>query len=207
MSNDSFYSHDELLKIGFHFIGKHVLVSRKASIYSPETIEIGNNVRIDDFCILSGKIKIGNYIHIAAYSALYGGKDGIFIDDFANLSSRVSVYSISDDYSGLTMTNPMVPDQYKNLQSASVYIGRHVIIASTSVVLPGVHLADGSAFGAFSLIDHNSDPFSINVGIPFQKIKERSRYLLELEENFSLSSEYFSENHAKREENTYIYER
>lgn len=34
---------------------------------------IGSNVRIDDFCILSGRLEFGSYVHIAAYSALYGG--------------------------------------------------------------------------------------------------------------------------------------
>ena len=133
---------------------------------------------------MSGKIKLSNYIHIAAYSALYGGDKGITVSDFANISSRVSIYSISDDYSGETMTNPMIPDVYKNVESAPVTIDRHVIIGSTCVVLPGVHLYEGSAFGAFSLIDHDSEPFSINVGIPFHKLKDRSRDLLEQEKRF-----------------------
>ena len=45
----SFLSKDELTKIGFKKIGKNVFLSRKASIYGPENMEIGNNVRIDDF--------------------------------------------------------------------------------------------------------------------------------------------------------------
>lgn len=55
-----------------------------------------------------GIIKIGNYVHIAAYTALDGGKEEISISDFVNLSSRISVYSISNDYTGETMINPMV---------------------------------------------------------------------------------------------------
>lgn len=178
---NSFYTEKELKEIGFATLGKNVLISRKASIYSAEQIKIGNHVRVDDFCILSGKIEIGDYVHVAAYSALYGGRDGIFIADFANLSSRISVYSVSDDYSGATMTNPMVPDSCKSLQSAPVYIGRHVIIGSTSVVLPGVELAEGSSFGCFSMINHSSEPWSINAGIPYKKIKDRRRDLLEIE--------------------------
>lgn len=184
---NSFYSDEELKEIGFNTIGANVLISRKCSIYGAHNMNIGNNVRIDDFCILSGRIQIGNNIHIAAYSALYGGKDGIKIDDFANLSSRVSVYSVSDDYSGETMTNPTIPEKYKKVQSAPVHIGRHSIIGSTSVVLPKVVIAEGSSFGSFSFINHNSEPWSINVGIPFKKIKDRSKNLLELEK------EYFKE--------------
>ena len=85
----SFLSREKLMEIGFKSIGENVLLSRKASIYGPENIEIGNNVRIDDFCILSGKIKLGSYIHIAAYSALFGGEEGITMEDFTGLSSKV----------------------------------------------------------------------------------------------------------------------
>lgn len=109
---NSFFNPCELKELGLASFGENVLISRKASIYGAEQISIGNNVRIDDFCILSGKLSVGNYIHIAAYTALYGGNKGIFIHDFANLSSRISVYSISDDNSGETMTNPMIPDKF-----------------------------------------------------------------------------------------------
>ena len=178
---NSFYTENELNEMGFKSLGSGVKISRKASIYGSESISIGNNVRIDDFCILSGKISIGRNVNIAAYTALYGGIDGIFIEDFANLSSRISVYSVSDDYSGMSMTNPTIPEKYKLVKSAPVYIGKHVIIGSTSVVLPGVEIAEGSSFGSFSFINHDSMPWSMNVGIPFKKIKDRSKKALELE--------------------------
>ena len=166
----SFYTEEELKGLGFRHIGNGVCISRKASIYGAQNISLGDHVRIDDFCI---------------YTALYGGSDGIFIEDFANLSSRICVYSVSDDYSGQTMTNPMVPDEYKAVESAPVHIRRHVIVGSTSVILPGVDLKEGSAFGSFSFINHDPEPWSMNAGIPAHKIKERSRNLLELEKQFT----------------------
>lgn len=180
----SFYSEQELKKLGLKSYGRNVKISRHACFYGAANISIGNNIRIDDFCILSGKITLGSNIHIAAYTALYGGEDGIVIEDFANLSSRISVYSISDDYSGETMTNPTIPDEYKNITSAPVYIGKHVIVGSTSVILPGVNIAEGSSFGSFSFINHDSEPWSINAGIPFMKLKDRSKNLLELEKKY-----------------------
>lgn len=180
----SFYSEEELGRLGLAAFGKNVLISRKASIYGAGKISIGSNVRIDDFCILSGRIELGNHIHVAAYSALYGGEAGVFVGDFANISSRVCVYSVSDDYSGNAMTNPTVPGEYKDVDSRPVHIESNVIIGSTSVVLPGVHLAQGSAFGSFSLIKRDSEPWSINAGIPAKKIKDRSRKLLDLEAEY-----------------------
>ena len=49
--------------------------------------------------------------------------------------------------------------------------------------MPGTKLEEGSAFGAFSFIDHNPEPWSINVGIPFHKMKDREKKILELEKN------------------------
>ena len=78
----SFYSPEELKEIDFKSVGENVLISRKVSIYSPQKISIGNNVRIDDFCILSGNITLGNYCRIAAYCALYGSH-GIIMEDYS----------------------------------------------------------------------------------------------------------------------------
>ena len=181
---DSFYSEEENKKLGFQMIGKNVKISRKACIYGAENIVIGNNVRIDDFCILSGKIKVGDYIHIAAYSALYAGDAGIIIQDFTNISSKVVIYAVSDDYSGEYMTNPLIPEKYKNTIKKEVFIEENVIIGSGCTILPGVTLKEGSSFGSMSLVKNNSEPWSVNVGIPAQKIKDRKKQLLDLEKRF-----------------------
>lgn len=133
---------------------------------------------------MSGKITLGSYIHVAAYSALYGGDQGIFIEDFANISSRVSIYSISDDYSGETMTNPMVPEKYKHVTSEPVRIEKHSLIGSGSIVMPGVTIREGSSFGAFSFIKNDSNKWSINAGIPSKELKKRSRQALVLEQKW-----------------------
>lgn len=181
---NSFYATHELNEMNFKSLGENVLISRNASIYSPNKISIGNNVRVDDFCILSGNITLHNFIHIAAYSALYGGLSGITIHDYSNISSKNSIYALSDDYSGETMTNPMVPEKYKMVFNKKVVIERHVIIGSGCVILPGSTLKEGSAFGAMTLINKSSEPWSINVGIPFRKINDRSRNLLMFEKEF-----------------------
>lgn len=105
-----FYTKEELKIIGFKSIGDNVLISKKTSIYQPQNIIIGSNVRIDDFVILSpaSEMIIGNYVHIACYSSIIG-KGKIIINNFVGISGKVSIYSSSDDYTGLAMTNPMVP--------------------------------------------------------------------------------------------------
>ena len=97
----SFYSEEELSEFGFKSYGENVKISRYARIYSPHSICIGDNVRIDDFCILSGDITLGSNIHISAYVALYG-TNGIILKDYSGISPKSVVYSAMDDFSGST---------------------------------------------------------------------------------------------------------
>lgn len=181
----TFFEPEELKDLGIKQFGKNVLISRNAILYSPSTLIIGDNVRIDDFCILSGKITLGNYIHIAQFCGLYGGDSGIVMEDYTSLSSKCSIYAVSDDYSGESMTNPMIPMEYKpGSIDEKVVIGKYVAIGATSVVLPGVHLAEGSSFTAMSLCVRDSIEWTVNAGVPARRVKERSKKLLELEEEF-----------------------
>lgn len=176
---NSFLSENELKKIGFKKIGKNVLVSRNASIYGAENISLGNNIRIDDFCILSGTIDVGDYVHISAYTGLFAGDAGIIISDYATISSRNCIYAISDDYSGEFMTNPMIPEKYRNVRSERVIIEKYVIIGSGCTVLPGVCLREGTSVGAMSLVKTNTEAWGQYIGIPARRYADRSKKILD----------------------------
>lgn len=179
----SFYSEDELKDLGLKSYGSNVLISRNAVLYNPELLEIGHDVRIDDFTTISGKVSLGSYIHIAQFCGLYGGDEGIFMEDFTGLSSRVVIYATSNDYSGNSLTNPMVPAKYKQGdKSIAVRLEKHVIVGCTSVILPGVNIGIGSSVGAMSLVAKSLDPWGVYAGSPVKRLKDRSKKLLELEE-------------------------
>jgi dTDP-4-amino-4,6-dideoxy-D-glucose acyltransferase len=177
----SFYSESELENLGFKSIGDKVLISRKASFYGEKNISLGNNIRIDDFCILSGKIDIGNFVHIGAGTYLFGGEEGITFKDFAGCSPHVSIFTSSENYSGNSLTNPTVPEEYRILNKGPVMIEKYVIIGTGSVVLPSLVIREGSAIGTLSLVDKNTDPWRIYFGAPIRPIKKREKKLLELE--------------------------
>lgn len=185
----AYLTREAIGRMGFAAVGDDVRLSDKASFYNCAGIAIGNHVRIDDFCVLSagvGGIEIGDYVHVAVYTSLIGA-GRIRISNFSNLSSRVSIYSSNDDYSGATMTNPTVPFEYTGVQSADVVLGLHVIVGSGSVILPGVTLEDGVAVGALSLVNRDCLSFGVYAGNPARRVKERQRDLLELEQRLLAS--------------------
>jgi galactoside O-acetyltransferase len=179
---------EQILKMGFAKVGGNVFISDKASFYGCQNISIGNNVRIDDFCVLSagkGGIIIGDYIHIAINASLIGaGK--IVVSDYCSISSRVSIYSSNDDYSGYFMTNPMIPTEFTSVYVDDVILEKHVIIGSSSIILPGVVLEEGVAIGALSLVKERCKSFCLYAGRPARFLKKRSTNLLKFEEKLKL---------------------
>ncbi|POT59587.1 hypothetical protein C3432_02365 [Citrobacter amalonaticus] len=178
-----YYSDAELKSLGFKSVGQNVKVSTKASFYKTEQISLGDNVRIDDFCVFSaglGGIEIGKNVHIAVYSSLIGA-GSIIVSDYCNISSRVSIYSSSDDFSGEFMSNPTIPSEYTNVYSASVILHEHVLLGSGSIILPGITLGKGVAVGALSLVKNDMPEFVICTGQPAKVVKYRKRDLLSLQ--------------------------
>jgi acetyltransferase-like isoleucine patch superfamily enzyme len=179
-----YYSETDVLKLGFKSVGRGVKVSTAASIYNHEHIILNDYARIDDFCVISGKVTIGKYVHIAPFCLIAGGEMGIVMEDFSGLAYSVQIFSQSDDYSGRTLTNPTIPKQYKHETKKAVHIGKHVIIGAGSIVMPGVVIAEGCSIGAMSLVRKSTEPWGIYLGNPAVKIKNRRQDLLILEQQF-----------------------
>jgi len=157
-------------------------ISPKASLYG--NIELGDNVRIDDFCILTGDIKIGSNIHIACYT-FFSGKYGIELEDYVQIAPRTTILSGSDDYSGDSMVGPTIPDGYKpKLETGRVVVKKHVLLGLGTVIMPGVTVGEGVSTGAFTFANKDLDPWGIYVGIPARYLKERGKKILELTKEF-----------------------
>lgn len=175
----SFYSEQELQELGLKSYGKNVLISRKCSIYGAQNIEIGNHVRIDDFCMLSGKIKIGNYVHISAYNALYAA-NGIEISDYCGISPRCTLFSASDDFSGEYMISPMVPAELTSVTGGPIKLEKFVQIGACSMIMPNITLGEGAVLGSMSLAKSSIPAWKIYAGTPAKEIKDRKKNILEL---------------------------
>lgn len=179
-----FLSQEQLNLMGFKKLGSNVRIGDKAAIYNADEVMIGDNSRIDDFCVISGKVSIGRNVHIAVFCNVAGGSEGVTLEDFAGLAYGCHVFSQSDDYTGRTLTNPTVPAAFKRETKKAVRIGRHCIVGTSSLIFPGVTLGEGCSVGAMSMVTKSTDEWSVYFGVPAKKLKDRKRNLLELEQAY-----------------------
>jgi len=182
-----YYDEFELRSFGFKEIGANVKIAKNCTIIGLQNISIGDHVIIDAFCsiIANGpdELRLGSFIHIGAFCHLLAN-DGIEIGDFSGLSQGVKIYSRTDDYSGNSMTNPTIPNKYKNIKKGKITIGEHVIIGANSIILPKLIIPDGVSIGALSLVATNLDTWTIYTGNPLKRIIKRSQKLLDKRESF-----------------------
>jgi acetyltransferase-like isoleucine patch superfamily enzyme len=182
--NSGYYEENELKSFGFKFIGNNVKIAKTCNIINLENISIHNNVRIDAFSTiissLEHEIIIGSNIHIGSY-CYFSGNEGIIIEDFCNISQAVKIYTRNDDYSGESLTGAVIPIEFKKITKGKVILKKHVIVGSSSVIMPNLTLEEGAAIGALSFINKNIEAWKIYAGCPAKFIKNRSNKLLDLE--------------------------
>lgn len=130
-----------------------------------ENIEFGKNIIIDDFVLVYAKekIKLGNFVHIASFSSITGGEK-LSIDDCAAISQGCRVLTATDDFKEFGFGNSTVSNEFRNIKSSAIEIGKFCIIGANSVVLPGVKIGEGATVGANSVVTKDLEPWGIYVG-------------------------------------------
>ena len=179
MTQTSYYSDKELLSMGFKSVGKGCKISRNAKFYGISSISMGDNVRIDDFCIVSGNVSFGSNIHVSPFVALYGAL-GIIFEDYTGISAHSVVYSAMDDFGGDYLVGPVHPVEFTNVTGGPVVIKKFSQIGVHCVVFPNLTIYEGCAIGACSLVRKSLDSWGIYVGVPAKKIKSRSNKMISL---------------------------
>ena len=180
----AYLSEEALLSMGFESLGKNVLISEKASLYDVDRLSIGDNSRIDDFCVVAGRVSIGRNVHVTVFGNVAGGRAGVRLEDFATLAYGCHVIAQTDDYSGKTMTNSTIPERFKAEVSAETVVGRYAILGTGTIVLPGASIAEGVSSGAGTVFVRPTQPWSVYLGCPAQLLKQRSRDLLDLADEY-----------------------
>jgi acetyltransferase-like isoleucine patch superfamily enzyme len=132
-----------------------------------ELIE-GENCRIDPFVTITGRVKLGNNVHIGVGACIFGS-EGVEIGNDCSISPGAKIFTGSYDSTVGYLANPQVIG--KKYQQGPVKIGNRSIVGANSVVLPGVTIGDDVLVGALSLVKRSIDSGNIAVGTAGKLIK------------------------------------
>jgi galactoside O-acetyltransferase len=171
MTTCGWMTRSELAKT-FGAVGTDVLVDRDIRLVNPQHITLGSHVRIDvdAFLVAGTAITIGSWVHLGAAVHLMAAGGAIKIDDFCGLSSRVSVFTTTDDYSTGFLTNPTVPTEFRKVRTGPVRFEKHALVGCGTVILPDVTLGFGCAVGALTLVNRSVPRLAVVAGQPLRRL-------------------------------------
>ncbi|MBN1997967.1 acyltransferase [candidate division KSB1 bacterium] len=175
-------------------VGRNVVFGMNVTLRHPEKITIGDNVVIDDNCLLDAKgseksgIKIGSGIFLGR-NTIVSCKDGtIEIGDGSNIGFNCEIFSASRVVLGknsllaaycyvvggqhtFDRTDISVLEQER--KSVGITIDDNVWFGAGVKVMDGVHIGRDTVVGAAALVRDDLPEFSICVGIPAKVVKSR----------------------------------
>lgn len=122
------------------------------------------------------------FVHIAANCVLAGGSNNkIVLRDFAGISACCAVYSGTEMFDkDITTIIPLELLQNRNTFHGDVVFEKHTCLGANSVMMSGNTIPEGTVIGANSFvpINFNFEPWSVYVGNPIKKIKERQKDII-----------------------------
>jgi acetyltransferase-like isoleucine patch superfamily enzyme len=166
----------------------------------PHKIRIGDNVVIDDNCLVDAKgdtnhgITIGSGVFVGRNTILSCKNGDIEIADGANIgfncevfsASRVTIgrdtllaayaYVIGGDHD---FSDPSVPVLAQGRRSAGVTIGAGAWLGAGAKILDGVVVGDGAIVGAGAVVREAVPAGAIAVGIPARVVGQREAAMRE----------------------------
>lgn len=177
-------------------VGRGVVFGRNITLRHPHKIVIGGNVMIDDNVVLDAKgsdnegIVIGDSVIIGRNTILSCKEGSICLQDSCNISANCSLLSETKIRVGRftfmaghcylvaggnhSYARKDIPIMFQpSLDKGGIDIGEDVWIGASVTVLDGVRIGRGCVLGAGSVLKDSLEAFSIAVGVPARKIKER----------------------------------
>ena len=119
-----------------------------------EKAEIGDHVSIGTLSDIQGNCKIGNYVRL--HSNVHIGQLSV-IDNFVWIFPYV------------VLTNDPTPPSEDFL---GVHVHPFAIIATASIVMPGINIGQDSLIGAGAIVTKSVDPYAVAVGNPAKIISD-----------------------------------
>ena len=174
--------------------GRNVVFGQNVVMRHPHKIRIGDNVVIDDNCLLDAKgdsnrgIAIGSGVFIGRNTILSCKNGDIDVEDGANIGFNCELFSASQVRIGRDtllaaycyviggdhdFSDPSLPVLGQGRTSRGVRIGAGAWLGAGAKVLDGVTIGDRAIIGAAAVVRGEVPEGAIAVGVPARVVGQR----------------------------------
>ena len=174
--------------------GRNVVFGQNVVLRHPHKIHIGDNVVVDDNCLLDAKgesnrgIRIGSGVFIGRNSILSCKNGDIELADGANVGFNCEVFSASRVKIGAGVlmaaysyviggdhdfSDPSASVLAQPRTSAGVDIGAGAWIGAGAKILDGVTIGERAIVGAAAVVRDDVPALAVSVGIPARVVSHR----------------------------------
>ena len=135
-------SWDEVVKTTLACAHPSVRIGHGCSFFSPESVFLGDRVRIDANCVVTGGLLCRGDNHISSFVWMNGKDQTVTLGRWAFIGAGSKLVTASDDYTGAY--GPIGPSGKNRMDRGDITIGNFAGIAIGTTLLPGVTLPDGT---------------------------------------------------------------
>lgn len=163
----------------FQHLGENCILDIGLRVSGGKNISVDAYTYIDAYAKLFGlfgPITIGKRVHLAPYSVIAAGPQGVTIGDYASVATGAHIYghtNLAKD--GKRLSGMMIPWRYKAYKQGPVVLEKDSGVAEYSIVLPGVTIGEGALVGPHSVVYGNIPPWTIAMGNPARVIAHREK--------------------------------
>jgi GT2 family glycosyltransferase/acetyltransferase-like isoleucine patch superfamily enzyme len=180
--------------------GRNVTFGMGVVLRHPKKIYIGDNVVIDDFCVLDAKgmenkgILIGNGVFVGRNTILNCKNGDIILEDHVNISFNCMIFSASEVRVGASFLiaaycylvggthrfdDPVIPVLYQPRESKGIILKPGGWLGAHVTVFDGVKIGENAVVGANSAVNNDVPDYAVAAGVPVRIIKDRSSLVTE----------------------------
>ncbi|HEV8310883.1 MAG TPA: acyltransferase [Methylomirabilota bacterium] len=174
--------------------GRNVSFGVNVTLRHPRKIRIGDDVAVDDGCVLDAKgtanegIRIGRRVFLGRNTILTCKDGDIVLEDGVNISYHCAVFSASSVRIGADtllaaycyvvggghdFDRTDVPVIRQGRPSKGIEIGSGVWLGAGAVILDGVGVGHDAVVGAHAVVTQDVPPFAVAAGAPARVIRDR----------------------------------
>ena len=155
-------------------VGEDVIIDQDILIKQSDTATIGSHVSIDKGFYCTTELVIGDYVHIAPYVTMIGGKQSTFTCmGFNNIMAGARIVCGSDRFDDSGLFGAMIPNELKGRQIIKPIIMEEFSnIGSNAIVMPGTILRKGVLLSAGSLLIGDTEEWGVYKGNPAKLVKK-----------------------------------